>query len=94
MPSLPRALRWKDNVTIERGKFEQVLDACLDQVLHKGGSLELCLAKMGLLKSRSAEIGLLELRLKKNRPMKPRPDKHSFVKACLREIGSVQPAFL
>ena len=43
MPSLPPASRWKDNVNIERGKFEQVLDACLDQVLHKGGSLELCL---------------------------------------------------
>ncbi len=30
-------------MNIERGNFEQVLDACLDQVLHKGGSLELCI---------------------------------------------------
>ena len=30
-------------MNVERGNFDQVLDACLDQVLHKGGSLELCL---------------------------------------------------
>ena len=30
-------------MNVEQDKFEQVLDGCLDQVLHKGGSLELCL---------------------------------------------------
>lgn len=43
MPSPPPALRWKDKMNVERGNFEQVLDACLDHVLQEGVSLELCL---------------------------------------------------
>ena len=30
-------------MNVERGNFEQVLDACLDQILQEGSSLELCL---------------------------------------------------
>ena len=85
MPSLPQALRWKDNVNIERGNFEQVLDACLDQVLHKGGSPELCLQQYPEHAAELEPLLRLAVESKQQLDFRPSPQAKTRARTALQQ---------
>ena len=72
-------------MNIERGNFEQVLDACLDQVLHKGGSPELCLQQYPEHAAELEPLLRLAVESKQQLDFRPSPQAKTRARTALQQ---------
>ncbi len=72
-------------MNVERGNFEQVLDACLDHVLRKGGSLELCLRQYPEHAAELEPLLRLAVESKRQFDFTPGPQAKARARAALQQ---------
>ena len=72
-------------MSIERGNFEQVLDACLDHVLHKGGSLKLCLEQYPEHAAELEPLLRLAVESKQQLDFRPNPQAKARARTALQQ---------